>query len=84
MIFERVAPENLPPEVMAAHGPAGTGRQAGRADLGRAGARAARGNRDVDPKGELTDGPFIETKEVLGGIYLLEAATSTTRSRARS
>ena len=29
-----------------------------------------------DPSGELTvtDGPFIETKEALGGYYLIEAA----------
>lgn len=29
----------------------------------------------VRPKGRLTDGPFTETKEALGGIYLIECDT---------
>lgn len=28
-----------------------------------------------DGKVVITDGPFVETKEVLGGIYILEAAS---------
>jgi hypothetical protein len=30
--------------------------------------------RDVDGKDVITDGPFAETKEQLGGFYLLDAA----------
>jgi hypothetical protein len=73
MIFEKVPPENLPKEVMQAHGSlpdriAGLG---GRVLAGLA----------LEPPGtatsirgqQVTDAPFIETKEVLGGIYLLEA-----------
>ena len=29
---------------------------------------------DADGTVQVTDGPFVETKEVLGGYYLLEAA----------
>lgn len=29
----------------------------------------------ADGKVVITDGPFVETKEVLGGIYILEAAS---------
>ena len=32
---------------------------------------------------EVTDGPFIETKEQLGGFIVLECAISTTRSSGR-
>ncbi len=32
----------------------------------------------------VTDGPFAETKEALGGYYLIEAPTSTRRSRSPS
>ena len=35
-------------------------------------ARSVRRGRDGRPA--VTDGPFVETKEVLGGYYLLEAA----------
>ena len=73
MIFERVAPQDLPPEVMAAHGalPGRVAEAGGRILAGLAlrepsTATAIRG--DV-----LTDGPFIETKEVMGGIFVLEA-----------
>ena len=31
----------------------------------------------------VTDGPFAETKETLGGYYLIDVSTSTTRSRRR-
>ncbi len=39
---------------------------------------AADGDGDLDPhrllrRGPVTDGPFVETKEVLGGYYLIEA-----------
>jgi hypothetical protein len=73
MIFERVAPADLPPEVMQGHLdlPARIAEAGGRVVAGLAlehpdTATAIRG-------GALTDGPFIETKEVLGGIYVLEA-----------
>jgi hypothetical protein len=73
MIFERVAPADLPPEVMQGHLdlPTRIAEQGGRVVAGLAlehpdTATAIRG-------GTLTDGPFIETKEVLGGIYILEA-----------
>jgi hypothetical protein len=73
MIFERVAPADLPPEVMQGHLdlPARIAEQGGRVVAGLAlehpdTATAIRG-------AALTDGPFIETKEVLGGIYVLEA-----------
>jgi hypothetical protein len=73
MIFEQVAPDDLPAEVRAAHGalPGRVAEAGGRILAGLAlqepsTATAIRG--DV-----LTDGPFIETKEVLGGIFVLEA-----------
>ena len=73
MIFERVAPADLPPEVMEGHMdlPARIAEQGGRVVAGLAlehpdTATTIRG--DV-----ITDGPFIETKEVLAGVYVLEA-----------
>jgi hypothetical protein len=73
MIFERVAPADLPAEVMQGHGnlPARVAEQGGRivAGLGLEApdtATAIRGE-------AITDGPFIETKEVLGGVFVLEA-----------
>jgi hypothetical protein len=73
LIFEQVLPEDLPPEVMAAHGqlPDRIAEQGGRvvAGLGlepQDTATAIRGDL-------VTDGPFIETKEVMAGIYILEA-----------
>ena len=73
MIFERVAPDELPPEVRAAHG-ALPGRVAD------AGGRIVAGLALEEPstataiRGEVvSDGPFIETKEVLGGVFVLEA-----------
>ena len=73
MIFERVAPEDLPAEVRAAHGalPGRVAEAGGRILAGLAlqepaTATAIRG-------GLLTDGPFIETKEVLAGVFVIEA-----------
>ncbi len=73
MIFERVAPADLPAEVMEAHGnlPARIAEQGGRVVAGLAleppeTATAIRGER-------VTDAPFIETKEVLGGLFIIEA-----------
>ena len=73
MIFEHVAPEDLPSEVRKAHGehPDRVAENGGRVVAGMAleppsTATSVRG--DV-----VTDAPFVETKEVLGGIYVLEA-----------
>ncbi len=73
MIFERVSPAELPPEVMQGHMdlPNRIAELGGRVVAGLAlelpeTATSIRGE-------ELTDGPFIETKEVLGGVYILEA-----------
>ena len=73
LIFEKVPPEELPPDVMRGHMelPDRIAERGGRVVAGlalepEATATAIRG--DV-----LTDGPFIETKEALGGIYILEA-----------
>jgi hypothetical protein len=73
LMFERVAPEDLPEEVMQAHMdmPARVSEQGGRIVAGMAlqppeTATTIRG-------GALTDGPFIETKELLGGIFVIEA-----------
>jgi hypothetical protein len=73
MIFERTSPEDLPPEVMEAHGrlPERIAEQGGREVAGMAlhpseTATSIRG-------GVVTDGPFIETKEVLAGIFVIEA-----------
>lgn len=72
-LYERVAPEALPPEVMRAHGelPGRIAELGGREVAGMAlqPAETATSIRD----GLVTDGPFIETKEVLGGVFVLEA-----------
>jgi hypothetical protein len=73
LIYERVAPADLPAEVMEAHGrhPDRVAERGGRVVAGLAldqpdTATAIRGE-------AITDGPFIESKEVLGGVYILEA-----------
>jgi hypothetical protein len=73
LLFERVAPEDLPPEVMQAHRqlPERIAELGGREVAGMAlqpneTATSIRG-------GVVTDGPFIETKEVLAGVFVLEA-----------
>jgi len=72
-MFERVAPEDLPPEVMQRHMdmPKRVEELGGRIVAGMAfepplATTAIRG-------GELTDGPFLETKEILGGLFIIEA-----------
>jgi hypothetical protein len=73
LIYENVPPEELPPEVMQAH--------LGLPDrIAEAGGRVLAGIalRDSSTataiRGELfTDGPFIETKEELGGVFMIEA-----------
>jgi hypothetical protein len=73
MIYERVAPEELPPDVLAAHEqlPGRIAELGGREVAGMAlepneTATSIRG-------GLVTDGPFIETKEVLAGVFVVEA-----------
>jgi hypothetical protein len=75
LMFEQVAPEHLPPEVMQAHMelPKRIAEQGGRVVAGLAlqppeTATAIRGGGEY-----VTDAPFIETKEVLGGIFVIEA-----------
>ena len=75
MIFEQVAPEDLPPEVMRGHRdlPKRIAEQGGRVVAGMAlhppgTATSIRGGGE-----SVTDAPFIETKEVLGGIFVIEA-----------
>jgi hypothetical protein len=73
LIFERVAPADLPAEVMQGHLdlPARVAKQGGRivAGLGLEQPDTATSIRSET----ITDGPFIETKEVLGGVFVLEA-----------
>jgi hypothetical protein len=76
LMFERETPggvADIPPEVMKAHGelPERIAEQGGRIVAGMAleqsgTATAIRGNL-------VTDGPFIETKEALAGIFVIEA-----------
>jgi hypothetical protein len=73
LIYERVAPEDLPPEIMEAHGavPGQVAALGGKEVAGLAlepseTATSIRG-------GVVTDGPFIETKEVLAGLTVIEA-----------
>ena len=73
MIFERVAPADLPPEVMQGHMdlPARIAEQGGRVV---AGLGLEHPDTATSIRGEaITDGPFIETKEALGGFYLIDA-----------
>ena len=73
LIYERVAPEDLPPEIMDGHMnlPARIAEHGGREVAGMA----------LQPddtatsirNGLVTDGPFIETKEVLAGVFVIEA-----------
>jgi hypothetical protein len=73
MIFERVAPADLPAEVMQGHMdlPARIAEQGGRVV---AGLGLEHPDTATSIRGEaITDGPFIETKEILGGVYVLEA-----------
>ncbi|MGZ8512810.1 MAG: YciI family protein [Candidatus Limnocylindria bacterium] len=73
MIFERTPPEELPAEVMEAHGalPARIAELGGREVAGMA---LHPSETATSIRGDLvTDGPFIETKEVLAGIFVIEA-----------
>src|SRR4051812_35677560 len=73
LIYEATRVEDLPPEVMQAHGklPDRIAEHGGRSVAGLAlehpsTATTIRG--DV-----VTDGPFIETKEALAGVFVIEA-----------
>jgi hypothetical protein len=73
LIYEQVPPEQLPREGMDAHmalpgkiREAGGREVAGLALQPQATATSIRG-------GLLTDGPFIETKEELAGVFVIEA-----------
>jgi hypothetical protein len=73
LLYERVPPEELPREVMDAH-------IAMPGKVEAAGGRIVAGLALRDQttatsiRGELlTDGPFIETKEELGGLFIIEA-----------
>jgi hypothetical protein len=71
LIYERVPPEELPAEVVEGHErhPATVAENGGRVVAGLA----------LEPEGfsvrggVVTDGPFVETKEVLAGVFVLEA-----------
>ncbi|MFG1703046.1 YciI family protein [Nonomuraea sp. M3C6] len=73
LLYERVPPEDLPEEVQQGHlaMPERVAELGGRIVMGLAleppeTATAIRGDL-------VTDGPFIETKEVLGGVFVIEA-----------
>ncbi|SDK29493.1 YciI family protein [Nonomuraea jiangxiensis] len=73
LLYERVPPADLPEEVKQAHlrMPERVAELGGRIVMGLAlehpdTATAIRGDL-------VTDGPFIETKEVLGGVFVMEA-----------
>jgi hypothetical protein len=73
LLFERVPPEELPASVRAAHGalPDRVAAAGGRIVAGLALEPPATA---TSIRGEaVTDAPFIETKEVLGGVFVLEA-----------
>jgi hypothetical protein len=71
LIFEGA--ETLPPEVLEAHGKLADriAEQGGRVVAGMA---LEPGGTATAIRGDLvTDGPFVETKEALAGVYVLEA-----------
>jgi hypothetical protein len=76
MIFERETPggvEDIPPEVREAHR-ALPGRVADGGGQVLAGlALEQTGTATVIRDGVITDGPFIESKEALAGLFVLEA-----------
>ena len=82
LIYEGVAVEDLPKEIMDGHMnlPDRIAEAGGRVVAGLAlqDQSTATGIRD----GLLTDGPFMETKESLGGIFIIEAARPRPRAHA--
>jgi hypothetical protein len=73
LIYERVPPAELPAEVMQRHGalPERVAEEGGRIVAGLALDRPETAT--SIRSGDVTDAPFIETKEVLGGVFILEA-----------
>lgn len=73
MIFERVPPEELPPEIMEAHMQL-DGRIAEKGGRTLVGLALQPPETATVIRGDLvTDGPFVETKEVMAGIFVIEA-----------
>jgi hypothetical protein len=76
MIFERETPggvADIPPEVMEAHG-ALPGRIADAGGKTIAGlALEQTGTATTIRDGVITDGPFVESKEALAGVFVIEA-----------
>jgi hypothetical protein len=76
MIFERETPggvADIPPEVMEAHG-ALPGRIADAGGQVVAGlALEQTGTATTIREGVITDGPFVESKEALAGVFVIEA-----------
>ena len=73
LLYENVPPDDLPPEVQAAHG-AMPGRVAEAGGRILAGMALHESSTATAIRGDLlTDGPFIETKEELAGVFVIEA-----------
>ncbi|HTU14504.1 MAG TPA: YciI family protein [Solirubrobacterales bacterium] len=73
IIYERVPVPELPPEIMEAHGalPDRIAEAGGRVIAGLA---VGPGSTATAIRDELiTDGPFVETKEEMGGLFIIEA-----------
>jgi hypothetical protein len=76
LIFERETPggvEDIPPEVMAAHAahPERVADAGGKVVAGMA--LEQTGTATAIRDGVVTDGPFIESKEALAGVFVMEA-----------
>ena len=73
LIFEATPASELPPEILEAHG-AVDGEMQQRGGKILAGVALETADTATSIRGDLlTDGPFIETKEDLAGVYVLEA-----------
>lgn len=73
LLFERVAPADLPPEIMERHErlPDRIAEQGGKVIAGMA---LEQPDTATSVRGAVvTDGPFIETKEVMAGVFVIEA-----------
>jgi hypothetical protein len=76
MIFERETPggvADIPPDVLAAHGALpGRIREAGGREVAGL-ALEPTGTATTIRDGVVTDGPFVESKEALAGLFIIEA-----------
>jgi hypothetical protein len=73
MIFERETQQDLPPEVLEAHG-ALPGKIAEAGGKVVAGLALEQTSTATSIRGDVvTDGPFIESKEALAGVFVIEA-----------